>query len=414
MIIKGSERGGSAQLAAHLLRTDENDHVEIMQIKGFLTDDLNGALKEAYAISRGTRCKKFLFSASLSPPETACVTNTVFESTADLIEQRLGLEGHSRALIAHEKNGRRHVHAVWLRINPDTMTAANLPYFKIKLREISRQLYIDHDWSMPLGLVNSEEANPLNFSLAEWQQAKRLKLDARQIKEVFQDCWAVSDGLRAFQNALESRGFYLAKGDRRGYVAVDWRGEVYSVGRWCGKRSRMVEAKLGKPDNLPSVDSVLVSVKQRNAGTQERLSREANRIFRETSNGLTARKTALVQYQRSERETLKSRHRAIWLSKLKALQARLPTGLKAVWFRLTGRYFRIRTQNAQEAAALRNKLRQGRETMIDAQLQQRRKLRTEMDHAAKMHRLEMRHIADTFTPSDTMALRAPRQNKSIQ
>jgi hypothetical protein len=62
-----------------------------------------------------------------------------------------------------------------------------------------------------------------------WRDDRR-RADPRKIKEVFQDCWAMSDGLKAFQHALEARGYYLAQGDRRGFVAVDWRGEVFSVG----------------------------------------------------------------------------------------------------------------------------------------------------------------------------------------
>jgi hypothetical protein len=41
--------------------------------------------------------------------------------------------------------------------------------------------------------MNSEERNPLNFTIEEWQQAKRAKQDPRALKEMFQECWAVSD-----------------------------------------------------------------------------------------------------------------------------------------------------------------------------------------------------------------------------
>ena len=55
MILKGSQRGGAAQLARHLLKTDENEHVEVHELDGFIADDLHGALQEIYAVSRGTR-----------------------------------------------------------------------------------------------------------------------------------------------------------------------------------------------------------------------------------------------------------------------------------------------------------------------------------------------------------------------
>jgi hypothetical protein len=66
MIIKASQRAGANQLGQHLLRVDDNDHVEIREIRGVASDDVIGAMREAYAISRSTKCKQFLFSVSFS------------------------------------------------------------------------------------------------------------------------------------------------------------------------------------------------------------------------------------------------------------------------------------------------------------------------------------------------------------
>ena len=45
MILKGSQRGGAKQLAAHLLKVEENEHVEVYELEGFIADDLEGALQ---------------------------------------------------------------------------------------------------------------------------------------------------------------------------------------------------------------------------------------------------------------------------------------------------------------------------------------------------------------------------------
>src|SRR4051794_1419065 len=113
MILKASQRAGAKQLAVHLLRTDENDHVEIHEIRGFAAEDLVGALREAYAVSRGTKCPQYLFSVSLSPPQDEIVEIPVFEQAIERIEERMGLTGQPRAIVFHEKNGRRHAHCVW-------------------------------------------------------------------------------------------------------------------------------------------------------------------------------------------------------------------------------------------------------------------------------------------------------------
>jgi len=51
MILKGSQRGGGQGLAVYLMRTDENEHVEVHELRGFAADALPGAFKEAQAIS---------------------------------------------------------------------------------------------------------------------------------------------------------------------------------------------------------------------------------------------------------------------------------------------------------------------------------------------------------------------------
>ncbi len=220
MIIQASERGGAKQLGLHITRTDDNEHVEVHQIKGFVSNDVIEALKEAYAVSKGTKCKNFLFSVSLNPPETENVPVSVFEDTINRIEQKNNLVDHPRVVVFHEKEGRRHAHAVWSRIDDETMTAKNLSHFKLKLRDISREVYMEQGWKMPKGLMNSQDKDPCNFNLAEWQQAKRMGHHARDLKQMFQECWAVSDSRKAFEHVLRERGFSLAKGDRRGLKAL--------------------------------------------------------------------------------------------------------------------------------------------------------------------------------------------------
>jgi len=46
MILVGSQRGGASQLAAHLMNDRDNDHVTIEELRGFVADDLRGALNE--------------------------------------------------------------------------------------------------------------------------------------------------------------------------------------------------------------------------------------------------------------------------------------------------------------------------------------------------------------------------------
>ncbi len=38
MILKASQRAGGTQLAMHLLKTEENEHVEVHEVRGFVSD----------------------------------------------------------------------------------------------------------------------------------------------------------------------------------------------------------------------------------------------------------------------------------------------------------------------------------------------------------------------------------------
>ncbi|PCJ85613.1 MAG: relaxase, partial [Hyphomicrobiales bacterium] len=182
MILKGSQRGGAKNLSAHLMNDRDNDHITVFELRGFLADDLHGALAETHAISKGTKCTQFMFSLSLNPPKNIVASEQDFLDAANKAEERLRLEGQPRAIIFHEKEGRRHAHVVWSRIDHKTMTAINLPHFKRKLNDLARDLYLDHGWELPNGLRRDGGKSPLNFTLAQWQQAKRIKLDPREIK----------------------------------------------------------------------------------------------------------------------------------------------------------------------------------------------------------------------------------------
>ena len=204
MIVKGSQRGGPRQLAAHLMNDRDNDHVTVHELRGFMADDLYGAMAEAQAIAKGTKCQQPVFSVSFNPPKDADVSIDVLEDAADRAESALGLEGQPRAIIIHEKNGRRHAHVVWSRIDPEAMKAVNLPFYKSRLNELSKELYLDNGWELPEGHRTNGWKNPLNFTLAEWQQAKRLDLDPREIKQVFRDALQQSDNQQSFKARWKS------------------------------------------------------------------------------------------------------------------------------------------------------------------------------------------------------------------
>lgn len=377
MILKGSQRGGGQNLAVHLLRLDDNEHMELHELRGFMADDLKGAFKEAEGISRATQCRQYLFSLSLSPPEQERVPVALFEAAIERIEGKLGLMGQPRAVVFHEKEGRRHAHCVWSRIDAETMTARPLSFFKTKLQGISRALYLENGWTMPRGLANAAERNPTNFTLAEWQQAKRQGIDPRWLKSTLQACWQRSDGLPAFQRAIAERGFFLARGDKRGFVILDHQGEVWSLPRVLDVKTKDVRTRLGDGETLKSVADTKREIAAKMTPAIRRHVEESRSRFRERSEKLANEKAAMTRAHRDARATLDDQHSRAWRIETQQRAERLPKGLRGLWHRLTGQYQQVRRANEGEAAQTRARHADERQALIDKQRDERAALQAD-------------------------------------
>lgn len=413
MILVGSQRGNVMKLARHLLNTRENDHVELHELRGFVADDVAGAFKEVQAVARGTRCEQPLFSLSLSPPETEFVTKEAFEAAIEEIEQKLGLAGQPRAVIFHEKKGRRHAHAVWSRIDATRMRSINLPHYKRKLNDIARTLYLEHGWQMPAGFVDHEQRDPLNFEQAESQQAKRAKQDPQSLKRLFRNCWEQSDSLAAFAAALREHGLILAKGNRRGFVAVDRQGEIYAISRWVGIKAREVRAKLGSADNLPSVEQAIQQFAQVETPEQQDTAEQLDTRFKTKIAELEAKRRAMFTAQRNAREALRTRHEQQRHELIQQNLAALPTGIKAIWTRISGGYQAQLAANELSLADQKNSQRIEMQSLVQNQLQERRALeqqfkRVRADYDFALDQLD-RDIGEELHDQEHVLKLDPRQ-----
>ncbi len=385
MILKGSQRGGAKSLSTHLMNDRDNDHVDLYELRGFMASDLHGALAEAYAISKGTKCTQFMFSLSFNPPKEANAIEQDFKDAIEKAEQKLGLDNQPRAIVFHEKEGRRHAHVVWSRIDAVSMKAINLPHFKNKLKALARELYLDHGWELPNGLRRDGGKSPLNFTLAEWQQAKRLKLDPREIKQSFQEAWARSDNAKAFRAALEDKGYFLARGDRRGFVALNIQGEVFSVPRMVGVKTKEVKAKLGDPNALNNVAQTREFLKSRVSDKMQNFMDEVDQKHERDFEPLKKQRQQFVKHHRAERAKLKEAQQKRWLEETKERSARLNKGLRGFWQKISGSAASIKKQNEKEAWQGLRRDQNQRDGLIKAQMQDRRMLQREIDKLRRKH-----------------------------
>lgn len=348
------------------------------------------------------------FSLSLSPPETENVPVHVFEKTVDEVERRLGLEGHPRALVFHEKNGRRHAHCVWSRIEPESMTAKKMSFFKIRLTDLSRDLYLEHEWDMPKGLRNKSLRDPTNFTLAEWQQAQRANIDPRELKRATQNAWSKSDGAKGFAAALKEHGLFLAKGDRRGLVLVTTSGETFGLSRTLGVRAKEVKARLGEPDQFQSVAEAKSELADALSKTVRTHTEHAREMFKRRSATFEHRKMEMRHSHRDARATLKSNLKDRREKESKLRSDRLPGGMRAIWARLTGKLKRLRDENERDAKMSKIRDRTEWQSLVSRQLRERFGLEREWRGARRMQgrtlrdiRISHRETAAHFKPKKT-------------
>jgi hypothetical protein len=375
MILKASQRGGGRELAAHLMK-EENEHINIHEMRGFIANDLQGAFDEAHAISKATKCKQYLFSLSLNPPAHENVATPAFVHAADEVEKRLGLEGQPRAIVFHEKEGRRHAHVVWSRIgiDGDKLKAVNLPFYKNRLTELSKELYLEHGWKLLDGLKDPALRDPMNFGLKEWQQALRTGRDPREIKQIFQSAWQHSDSAKSLNAALSEHGFMLARGDRRGYVAVDYRGEVYSFPRYAGVKTKDVRARLGEPSELPSVDDTKAKFKERITPSLAKLINQQRKNHRAQKSIIQEKAFILAKEHKRVRYAFGKRQKAETKQLRQQTAAQTRKGIVGLWDIISGKV-RERKKEAQLSEWHQaKKHEQQRDNIIFKQLEERQKL----------------------------------------
>lgn len=418
MIFSASQRAGAMELAAHLLNGDENDHVTLHEIRGFLADTLEGAFREIEAISRGTRCQKFLFSLSLNPPDYADVPIEDFEAAIEEIERKLGLLDQPRVVVFHEKNGRRHCHVVWSRLmyseHAQRMVAIRMSHFKHKLMEISRFQFLKHGWKLPEGMKRAADRSPWHLSREEHRQAVRLSEDPKALKALFKGAWEQSDTLQTFAAALQERGMLLARGDRRGFVALDMAGGIYSLTRWIDIGTRELKARLGKPETLPTVEQAKAYIADRMGENLQRYLAESRQRAKEIRQPIIEEVRAMALAQRAERARLIESQQKRWVEETKARTARLPIGMKWLWQKASGQYQKIRALNEAETKACLERDRKELHALVREHLLERQKLQETVKAYKEEHTREALRIRQEVAKYVSTATAPPQAVKPVE
>jgi hypothetical protein len=251
MIIKGNPRRDVDFWAAHLMRTDQNERVALVDIRGLAGESVRDCLVELDAIAQGTRTKNGFYVASLNPRDDETLTNEQWTTAADRLEENLGLAGQPRFIVEHEKEGRTHRHVVWGRIDADTMKAIPADFNFARHEQTSREL--EELFGLePVTVEPRAERGPKDW---ETFRAQDSGIDPKEMALEITALWQGADSGLAFKAALEDAGYILARGDRRDFVIIDQAGDDHSITRRTGAKAAEVRARLADIDRdaLPSV-----------------------------------------------------------------------------------------------------------------------------------------------------------------
>lgn len=269
MIINGGSRSNWRFFSKHLTKAEENERVVVTEIRGLAAEDVTEAFREMDALASGTRTKNFFYHANINPRDDETLTPEQWERAIDELEANLGLEGQSRFVVEHQKEGRTHRHVIWSRIDPDTLTAISDSNNYRKHEQTSRALEAAFGLEPVQGVhdrgqdIERPDRRPDNWETFRGAQSG---IDPDAVKSELSDLWQRADSGQAFVAALEEHGYLLAKGDKRDFVVIDQAGDSHSLARRIeGAKAKDIRARLADIDRdaLPSVAEASARMKER-------------------------------------------------------------------------------------------------------------------------------------------------------
>lgn len=248
MIIKARAGAGGPALARYLMKRGE-DHPELIDLRHLQAETVKGAMYEMDALARGSRCEKHALHVQMRAAPGERLSASHWREAVDRYASAFGLEENQTIVVLHHHNdGETHCHAVFNRVHPETLRAADLWQNHQRHKQLARQM--EKDWG--LRRVSSEKRRPerdySEAGRAEIEQGKRLGVDADHVHDMraaIRQAWERSDDAASFAAALDAAGLRLEAGERRAFIAIDEAGNSYAIGkRTTGAPAPEVKARL--------------------------------------------------------------------------------------------------------------------------------------------------------------------------
>ncbi len=299
MIVKGASRSSASYCSKHLLRTDHNEQVEVLETPIWHEDTAQAVAESLHHFQRMSRLtekgQKGLYCAHLDPDGRYEMTPQAWLASLDILESELGLSGQPRLLVKHLKDDREHLHVVWQRAKQldDGKFVLVSDSYNYKHHELAaRQMEVHLDHESVRGVFTGRDRDPqTGLCLDErpvarlnhrGQQSERIRAgqpgkEPKVIKTELAQLWQQSENGQAFKAGLTQAGYTLARGDKKAiYMVVDPDGEAYDLRRSLpGVKKKDLDVRLSDDpaQALPAVSLVREQL-DREQGWSERSARD--------------------------------------------------------------------------------------------------------------------------------------------
>ena len=276
MIIKGGAAGNVGFWTRHLMRDDTNEEVRLIDITGLMATNLAAALREMQAIARQSRSRgNFMYQININPRADEVLTRAQMMEAVERLERNLRLAGHQRIVVEHVKHGRRHWHAIWNRVDAETLKitdiTGNYAIHARTARELEQAFGLRPTPS-PDGKRRPRE------KLWERRAEEESGITRGKVTADLTRCWQETKTGREFRDAIERAGYLLARGDRRDFCVVDQSGRAHSLARRLdGVSTEEIRERLADidPATLPSVAEARLQQRAANPGWRGKSSRKS-------------------------------------------------------------------------------------------------------------------------------------------
>ena len=174
-------------------------------------------------------------------------------------------------------------------------------------------------------------------------------------------------------------------------MAIDYRREVYSLSRWLKVQTKVLKERLGPADVLPGTQEVNARIAERMTGRLKAYIQETHTQLKQQVQPFIQKRSLQHQHQ-NERSRLQQKQDERWHQESIQRSQRLPRGFKGIWFRITGKYYKIRQENERETETCGIRDREERQSLIEHQLIHRQNLQQQIQPILEDHKQRVQDL----------------------